>query len=230
MEEIPVMSWLVCKHLPSYHMVPARTCQHRCISRHKTVVISHGLDKSRGDSMRGRENVAIISLVKLGKKTPVEMKPFSWLVCSTLAPESASRFGVPLANAAERPRTETQELPGHPPVRTLLELHGWKSHEFPLRWLRYAEQTFYFGPLWTSLPFSHYLDVATDGKESLLILVNPPETRKNPWFLTYFCFVGSRGGWDEKKKHSHREEKMPFSKLFRWQMLYYLCRATQSQL
>jgi len=71
-----------------------------------------------------RENVAIISPVKLVKKPPVEIIQFSRSICSIFPPESVSGFGVPLPTAVERPRRETQDLPGHHPVRSPLELHG----------------------------------------------------------------------------------------------------------
>lgn len=221
------LSYGACTNLSASLHQSAQSCCHFSWSR----------QKQRRQRVGERENVAIISPVKLVKKTPVEVKQFSWHICSIFPPESGSRFGAPLPNAAKRSRTETQELPGHQTVRTLLELHGWKrmtwiSSEMALLcWTDLSIWCLYFfGPLWTSLRFSCYLDVATDGKELLFILVNPPETLEKTWFLPYFCFVGSRGGWDEKKKHSHREEKMLFPKPFRWQMLYYLCRAIQSQL
>lgn len=69
-------------------------------------------------------NMAIISPVKLAKKSPVEMKPFSLHICSMFPPENASRFRAPLPSSAARPRIETKELLGHPQVRILLELHS----------------------------------------------------------------------------------------------------------
>lgn len=100
--------------------------------------------KQRRQHVGERENMAIISPVRLVKKSPIEMKQFSWHICSMFPPENASRFGVPLPSAAERPRTETQELPGHQPVRTLLELHGQKRMSWisPEMMLWCAEQTY----------------------------------------------------------------------------------------
>lgn len=121
-EEIPMMSWPVCKHLPSYHMAPAWTCQHCCISW-ETVVTLHGLDKSRGDSMCEGENMAIISLVKLVNKSLTETEQSSEHVCNRFLPESVNRFKVPLPRAT---LLEMLELYGHYPRRILLETHCLK--------------------------------------------------------------------------------------------------------
>lgn len=142
------------------------------------------------------------------------MKQFSWHICSMFPPESARGFWVPLPKAAESPRIDTQKLPGHQPVRTLLELHGWKrmtwiSPEMVLDWTDLFIWGFYFfGPLWTSLHFSHYLDMATNGKESLFILVNPPETLGKKMIFTVFLLCGEQRwlGWKEKTQPQRRKK------------------------
>lgn len=167
----------------------------------------------------GRENVAIISPVKLVTKSPVEMKQFSCHICSMFPPESTSRFEVPLPNAAERPRIETQDLPGHQPPGTMLELCGWKRMtwippETVLCWTDLLIWGFYFvWPLWTLLPFSHYLDMATDGRESLFLLVNPPEIVEETLIFGIFLLCGEQRwlGWTEKTQPQWRKNAFPLT-------------------
>lgn len=168
----PVIIW--CLHEPVTIIASVST----------KLVISHGLDKSRGDSMWGRERTQL----QLSQESRLRSLPLKWnyfpdTFCCIFSPESIRKFGVPLPKAAERTRiadwTSTRQ---DPPGSSWLKKDDlnflWDCAV--LCWTDLIIWGFYF-----ELPFSLYLDMATDSKDSLFILVNPPETlqeKKNPDF------------------------------------------------
>lgn len=174
----PVIIW--CLHEPVTIVASVST----------KLVISHGLDKSRGDSMWGRENTATIIPGKPVKKSPIETKLLSWHILLHLFTRKYKKiWGASAQGCWEDQNRDTKAVwtstRQDPPGSSWLKKDDlnflWDCAV--LCWTDLIIWGFYF-----ELPFSPYLDMATDSKDSLFILVNPPETlqEKNPLIFTIF--------------------------------------------
>lgn len=189
-EEIRTISWPVCKHLPSYHMVPAWTCHHHCISQYKTCYFSWSRQKPRRQHVGKRENTATIIPGKPVKKPLIETKLLSWHILLHLFTRKYKKiWGASAQGCWEDQNRDTKAVwtstRQDPPGSSWLKKDDlnflWDCAV--LCWTDLIIWGFYF-----ELSFSPYLDMATDSKDSLFILVNPPETLqvKNPLIFTIF--------------------------------------------
>lgn len=130
MEEIPMVSWPACK---TFAQLPYGTCTNLSALLHQSA--SNCCHFSWSRQKQRRQHVGERMWLKLAQWSWLRNLPLKWNNVRTHFAAFASRFGVPLSNTAERPRTETQELLGYQSVRILLEHPSWKWWlEFPLWW------------------------------------------------------------------------------------------------
>lgn len=193
--------------------------------------------KLRRQHVGKRENMAIIIPGMPVKKSLIEMKLLSWHILPHLFIKKCKKMWGDSAQgcweAQDRDTKAAWTSPSQdPPGSSYL-----KKDDLNFLWdcvvavLCWADNNLGLLHLWISL-----LSLFTHGHwwEWFCVYTGQPSRntagKKPPDFYHSFALYRAEMAEVKKKKTSHKEDKMLFPKLFRWQMFCCLCSAIESQL